>query len=82
MSVEDESSIPSADCTIAEAILSQLLGQFMRLSQIQVPMTSRMRIEPIVDYSHLQILTSNNHVDHLRRILEKRATVEEKKVIK
>ena len=82
VNVKDESSIPSIDCTIVESNLSQPLGQFMRLRKIQVIMRFRIRSESIVDYSHSQILTSNNHAEKLRRMLEKKEMIEEEKATK
>ena len=82
VSKEDESPIPPTDCNIVEVNLSQPSSQFMRLPHIQVPMASKVRSEPIIDYSHSQILTSTNHVDKLRKISEKKAMVEEEKAAK
>ena len=45
-------------------------------------MSTRGRTEPIIDYSHSQILTSNEHVGKLRRIADKKTMVEEEKATK
>ena len=77
VSIEDECSYPSYDSSIAELVLSQPCSQFLKLHQIQIPISYRVRSEPIIDYSIFQILTSSDHVDRLHQILEKKANIEE-----
>ena len=80
--VGDEPSIPPRESTLVEPNLSQPLSQFLRLPQIEVPMFTRVRNEPIVDYSQSQVLTSNENVEKLRRIADKKAMIEEEKATK
>ena len=89
VSMEDDSSIPSADSSIeatessmAEHVESQGLSQFLRLPQIKETRSSKVRSEPIVDYNNSQILTSNEHVDQLITISNKKAMVEEERIAK
>ena len=60
----------------------QSFSQFLRLPQILETMFTRVRSEPIVNYSHLQILTSNDHVQKLRTILDKKLMAEKNRVAK
>ena len=82
VSVEEEPTIPSTTCSLAEPNSTQPLSQFLKLPQIEVSMLTRGRVEPIIDYSHSQILTSNEHVGKLRRIANKKAMVGEEKAAK
>ena len=68
VSVEEEPTIPSTNCSLVELDSLEPLSQFLRLPQIEVPMSTRGKVESIIDYIHLQILTSNEYVEKLRRI--------------
>ena len=82
VSVEEEPTIPSTTCSLAVPDSAQPLSQFLKLPQIEMPMSTKGRAEPIIDYSHSQILTFNEHVGKLRRIADKKAMVEEQKAAK
>ena len=81
VSIEDECSYLH-ESSIAELVSSQPCSQFLKLPQIQIPSSSRVTSEPIIDYSNSQILTSTAHVDKLNNILEKKARVEEERARK
>ena len=49
------------------------ISTFLRLPQQDVP-THRYTLEPLVDYSQSQILTSNDHVNTLETIAQKKRT--------
>ena len=82
VSIEDESFVPSISCTMAKSNSLQSCSQFLRLPQIQETISTRMRSESIVDYSHSQFLTSNDNVQNLKIISDRKKMVEEERVTK
>ena len=82
VSIEDECSYFSYDSSIVEPIPLQPYNQFLRLLQIQMLSTYRVRSEPIIDYSSFQILTFIDHVDKLHQISKKKANIEEERARK
>ena len=82
VSLEDDSSSPCPNSTIADPDSTQPISQFLRLPETRVSRSSRIKSESLVDYSHSQILTSNDHVGKLITISTKKAMVEEERATK
>ena len=83
VSVEEDLSIPFLESTMAESnSATPQTSQFLRVPQIQTSFSSRVRSEPLIDYSHSQILTSTDHVGKLTQISEKKAEIERARAIK
>ena len=82
VSIEDECSYASHDCFTAKPIPSQSYNQFLRLPKIHIPISKRVKSEPIIDYNRSQILTFTSHVDKLHQISEKKAHIEEERAKK
>ena len=77
MSLEEDLSIPSLESPMAEPnSTAPQTSQFLRVPQIQTSFSSRVRSEPLIDYSHFQILTSTDHVGKLTQISEKKVEIE------
>ena len=53
MNMEDESTLPTMENTLPESTESRGIGQFLRIPQIEVPISARARIEPLIGYSQL-----------------------------
>ena len=68
--------------TMAKPNASGLVSQFLRLLEIHIFLSSRVRSEPLFDYRHLQILTSSDHVENRVQISKKKVTIEERRIEK
>ena len=86
--IEEKGSLPYNDSddyiTMAgpsdsQPRVSQPCTQFLRMAQIQGCKESRLRSEPLIDYSHSQILTFEVHVQKLKTIAKKKALAEKEK---
>ena len=83
VSLEEDLSISSLESTMAKSNLTQpQTSQFLRVPQIQTSFSSRVRSEPLIDYSHFQILTSIDHVGKLTQISEKKVEIERERARK
>ena len=60
----------------------QPLNHFLKMPKLAVPMSFRIRSEPLIDYRHSQILTSSDHVNKLQHISQKLVSIEEEKIAK
>ena len=58
------------DSNALQPNVTQTSSHFFRLPIIQEPKDFRIKNEPLIDYSHLQILISQSHVEKLRIISE------------
>ena len=79
MSVDDEIHVQPNDSPIFASNSAPPINQFLKFLEIHVPLLTRIRAEPLIDYRHSQILTSIVHVEKLTQIAEKNAAVEEER---
>ena len=76
---EDEPNSPSNHSIMAKPTASQPISHFLRVLEIHVSISSRIRIQPLINYSDSQVLTSSEHVKKLQHISEKKANMEEER---
>ena len=65
---------------MAELNTPQPISHFLRVPQIHVSISYRIRSEPLINYNDSQILTSSEHVSKLQQISEKKTIVDEKRI--
>ena len=68
VSFEEEFAIPTNEKSIAEPSTTPPLSQFLRVPEIHVPTSLKIRSELLINYSQSQILTSTNHIEKLHSI--------------
>ena len=68
VSIGDESYFPSNESNRSDPIASPPIDQFLK-----VPMPSRVRSAPLINYSNSQVLTSSEHISKLQEIAKKRS---------